>query len=177
MANGNKIRNNNKEKSWEDSLRGKLKKIGAAVALVAMGTGAYSELSKAANKDVGLSGEFERNAEIIEVDSVSFHGGPNVRINPEVPSGEEASNVIIDLGNSDQDIVLSEYNDSIYVYDPRDDANGEWVGFSAEKFADALYESSYIDEKTKDKIIKKEQGEQRDGIVWVNGDYVEWQPA
>ena len=176
MGNANKI----KQKEAETIDRKLLKNIGKIGLVLTTATGiagGVSELSKAANKDVGPSGEFERNAEIIEVDSVSFHGGPNVRINPEVPSGEEASNVIIDLGNSDQDIVLSEYNDSIYVYDPRDDANGEWVGFSAEKFADALYESSYIDEKTKDKIIESEQGEQRDGIVWVNGNYVEWQPA
>ena len=131
-----------------------------------------SELNKVANKGV-MATERAKIVERVEVDSISIHGGPNLRSDARIPNGPEdidGSNIILDFGNSDQNMEIP-YEGTVYIYEERGDANGEWYGFPAEEFAKTLCDASYIDWATREKIIKQEKDD--DNAVWINGKYVE----
>ena len=172
MGNANKI----KQKEAETIDRKLLKNIGKLGLVLATATGiagGVSELSKAANKGV-MATELANNAEKIEVESVSIIGGPNLRSDAKIPDGAvdvTENNVILDFGESDQNIELP-YEGVMYIYGERGDANGEWCGFPAEEFADALQKSDLISADKKDEIIEEEKED--DNTVWINRRYVEY---
>ncbi len=111
--------------------------------------------------------ENERTQDRIEtienVESVTLHGGPNVRTDPRVTSKNDAPNVIVDTGG-DESIINIAYDGAVYRYDSNG-VNGDWYGFNAEEFAEDLIEGAYI--KDADGFETDQ-----DGVVWVNEKYV-----
>lgn len=108
-----------------------------------------------------------------QVESITIHGGPNLRSNPSVANGE-MNNVLIDLGDEEQ-IINSSYQGVAYYYDSGSDANGAWVGVPADAFADALYEGSFISRRDASKI-KDHEGE-TDNVLWMSEKYVNYEKA
>lgn len=106
-----------------------------------------------------------------QVESVTVHGGPNLRSNPSVANGE-TNNVLIDLGDEEQ-IINSSYQGVAYYYDSGSDANGAWIGFPAAEFADALQGEAFINSRTADKI--KDHEDETDDTVWINKKYVNYE--
>ena len=173
----NKVRQNSNREIQSESKQNKpkLKKIWRDVGKVALVSAMLyggSKLAKEAGKQIfdGKNPEDVAGAERIEVESVTIHGGPNLRSDPYVPgdpnSTTDKDNLITDLGDSDQEIELS-YKGDAYVYDNPNDSNGAWYGFQVKPFADALSEESLIDEKTKNEMYND-----ADGWTWVSGNYV-----
>lgn len=180
----NKVRQNSNREIQSESKQNKpkVKKFWEGVGKVALASTLLfggSKLAREAGRQPSGGQDSEditdvervADAERIDVDSITIHGGPNLRSDSYVPgdpnSTMDKDNLIMDLGNSDQKIELN-HKFTVYARDDRDDSNGVWYGFPAKEFANAMYESSYIDEGARDRIIKKSKG-----VVWINGEYVD----
>ena len=116
-----------------------------------------------------MNTERAKDADVLRVDGVSIHGGPNLRNDPEVPYNPEDSNIYVKF-DSDQTIEVP-YEGEFYVYDGPDDQNGAWCGFPAKEFTETLHDAGCISEGRKKMIDKREQ--EMDGYVWINSKYVD----
>lgn len=177
----NKVRQNSNREIQSESKQNKpkLKKIWRDVGKVALVSAMLyggSKLAEEAGKQVfaGKNPEDVAGAERIEVESVTIHGGPNLRSDPYVPGDPNGTmdkdNLIVDLGDSDQVIELS-YKGDAYIYNNPNDSNGEWLGLQVEAFKKAAMENEQIDEETKD-IIKQYNGDP-DGYIWIDSEYTD----
>ncbi len=140
-------------------------KVGIGLTAVGAAIGATSALDKET-----METERAKDVETVRVDGVSIHGGPNVRSDAFIPNNPEESNVLARLDDDGQPIELH-YEGDVYIYERHGDANGEWYGFDAKDFTASLIDAKCINGIAEATITGHEK--YNDGVVWVNGKYVE----
>ena len=132
-----------------------------AVAAVLIGV-ALSHSAK--TSEIMNDEERAKNVKKIEVESVVFHDGVNVREEPFIDKSEP--NQLASIGEKGESVIV-DYDGEGYYYLNENDANGGWYGFGAEELAEKLSKNGEVS------VIEAEDlKSDSDGVVWLNEQYV-----